>query len=181
MVLILIYAFEQSLPKRKAAHYWIMAGIAFCMIGDATFHWFLIGLFAFFIGHVFYTIGFLKHWRFSLTRAFFAIPLILFAIWLGYQLVNHLQADGETSLIVPILVYMIIMMLMSFTALMTGNRWAILGSLLFIISNSLLAWNMFITSFSGAGNLIMLTYYSAQFLIAHSLFTIDSRHKGIAW
>lgn len=48
MVLILIYAFEQSLPKRKAVHYWIIGGIIFCLIGDATLHWFLIGLTAFF-------------------------------------------------------------------------------------------------------------------------------------
>ncbi|WP_152657014.1 lysoplasmalogenase [Oceanobacillus sp. CFH 90083] len=181
MVLILIYAFEKSLPKRKAVHYWIIGGIAFCLIGDATLHWFLIGLAAFFVGHVFYTIGFLKEWRFSLSRGLSAIPLLLFAVWFGYQLVSSLQADGEAAFIVPVIAYIGIIMLMAFTAIMTGNRWAILGSLLFIISDSILAWNMFITSFTGAHEVIMLTYYSAQFLIAHSLFTVDPTQKGMAW
>ncbi|WP_229720133.1 lysoplasmalogenase [Oceanobacillus neutriphilus] len=181
MVLILIYAFEQSLPKRKAVHYWIIGGIVFCLIGDATLHWFLIGLAAFFIGHVFYSIGFLKQWRFSLPRSLVAIPLILFALWVGYQLVSHLQADGQNVLIIPVIAYIGIIMLMAFTAVMTGNRWAILGSILFIISDSILAWNMFISSFTAANEVIMLTYYSAQFLIAHSLFTLDSKHKGVAW
>lgn len=181
MVLILIYAFEQSLPKRKAVHYWIIGGIIFCLIGDATLHWFLIGLTAFFVGHVFYTIGFLKEWRFSLPRFLSSIPLILFACWIGYQLISRLQTDGETTLIIPVIAYIGIITLMTFTAVMTGNRWAVLGSILFIISDGMLAWNMFISSFAAANEVIMLTYYSAQFLIAHSLFTIDSKHKGVAW
>lgn len=181
MVLILIYAFEQSLPRRKSVDYWIMGGIAFGLIGDATLHWFFIGWTAFFIGHVFYTIGFFKEWRFSLPKILSALPLILFAIWIDYQLINNLQADGETAYIIPVIAYTVIIVLMSFTAIMTGNRWAILGSTLFIISDSVLAWNTFITGFTGAHEVIMLTYYGAQFLIAHSLFTLDARQKGMAW
>ncbi|GAA0332577.1 lysoplasmalogenase [Oceanobacillus oncorhynchi subsp. oncorhynchi] len=181
MVLILIYAFEKSLPKRKPTHYWIIGGISLCLIGDATLQWFFIGLTAFFIGHVFYIIGFLKEWRFSLPRSLSAAPLILFAAWIGYQLVSNLQTNGDTGFIFPVIAYIGIITLMAFTAIMTGNRWAILGSLLFIISDSVLAWNMFITGFTGAHEVIMLTYYGAQFLIAHSLFTIDSRQKGMAW
>lgn len=181
MVLILIYAFEKSLPKRKATHYWIIGGISFCLIGDATLQWFFIGLTAFFIGHLFYIIGFLKEWRFSLPKSLSAIPLLLFAVWIGYQLVNQLQADGETAFMIPVIAYIAIIMFMTFTAIMTGNRWAILGSILFIISDSVLSWNMFISGFTSAHEIIMLTYYGAQFLIAHSLFTIDSKHKGMAW
>ncbi|WP_040979141.1 lysoplasmalogenase [Oceanobacillus jeddahense] len=181
MVLILIYAFEQSLPTRKAVHYWIIGGITFSLIGDATLHWFLIGLTAFFVGHVFYTIGFLKVWRFSLPKSLSAIPLILFAVWIGYQLISQLQANGETAFIIPVAAYIGIIILMAFTAIMTGNRWATLGSILFIVSDSVLAWNMFISSFTGASEMIMITYYGAQFLIAHSLFTIDSKRKGISW
>ncbi|WP_245832925.1 lysoplasmalogenase [Oceanobacillus timonensis] len=181
MVLILIYAFEQSLPRREAVHYWIIGGITFCLIGDATLHWFFVGWTAFFIGHVFYTVGFLKQWRFSWLKSLSVIPLLLFAIWIGYRLVNNLQADGETAYMILVIAYTVIIVLMSFSAIMTGNRWAILGSILFIISDSILAWNTFITGFTGAQEAIMLTYYGAQFLIAHSLFTLDSTQKGMAW
>ncbi|MFD1064661.1 lysoplasmalogenase [Oceanobacillus locisalsi] len=181
MVLILIYAFEQSMPIRKAVHYWIIGGIAFGLIGDATLQWFFIGWTAFFIGHIFYIIGFIKKWRFSLPKSLSAIPLILFAIWIDYQLLNHLHAGGETAYIIPVIAYTVILVLMSFTAIMTGNRWAILGSILFIISDSILAWSTFITGFTGAHEVMMLTYYSAQFLIAHSLFTLDTSQKGMAW
>lgn len=181
MVLILIYAFEQSLPRKKAIHYWIIAGIVFSLIGDATLHWFLIGLSSFFLGHVCYTIGFVKQWRFSRRRILSVIPLILFASWIGCQLVHHLQKDNESHLIIPVIAYIIMLLIMALAAIMTGNRWAALGSILFVVSDSILAWNMFISSLSHADNFVMLTYYTAQFLIAHSLFTLDPSNKNITW
>ncbi|MFP3472641.1 lysoplasmalogenase family protein, partial [Micrococcus sp. SIMBA_144] len=54
-------------------------------------------------------------------------------------------------------------------AIMTGNKWAISGSLLFVLSDSILSWNMFVAAIPYSDVLIMSTYYSAQFLIAGSL------------
>lgn len=62
---------------------------------------------------------------------------------------------------------------------MTGNAAAIIGGVLFVISDSILSWNKFNVAFSGP--LIMLTYYAAQFCIANSIGMKPSFHlsKGL--
>ncbi|MCT1576796.1 lysoplasmalogenase [Oceanobacillus kimchii] len=184
MILIIIYATEQMPPEKNATHWFILIGLCFCIIGDATLHWFIIGLTAFLLGHVSYTLGFIKQRNYSLKKGIAIIPITAFAIWMGIQLLTSLQESGQQHLIIPVIAYITIISTMAFTAILTGNRWAIIGSILFLISDSILSWNMFISSFSIAGDLVMLTYYSAQFLIAHSLFTIvpgTGNTKPIIW
>ncbi|OEH56156.1 hypothetical protein AQ616_01160 [Oceanobacillus sp. E9] len=182
MILIIIYATEQMPLEKNATHWFLLIGLCFCIIGDATLHWFIIGLTAFLLGHISYTLGFLKQANYSLKKGLTIIPITAFAIWMGIQLVSSLQESGQQQLIIPVIAYITIISIMAFTAILTGNRWAILGSILFLISDSILSWNMFISSFAIAGDLVMITYYSAQFLIAHSLFTIvPSNTKPIVW
>jgi uncharacterized membrane protein YhhN len=65
--------------------------------------------------------------------------------------------------------YLLIILLMGWFSIMSGNIWSMMGSTLFIISDSILAWNKFVSDVSYSGMLIMLTYYTAQFLIANSV------------
>lgn len=62
---------------------------------------------------------------------------------------------------------------MAWVAILTGNRWAAAGSLLFVASDTVLAWNMFVEAVPYSGVLIMTTYYGAQLLIARSLADFD--------
>ncbi|WP_404450599.1 lysoplasmalogenase [Virgibacillus necropolis] len=172
MVLIIIYATRQLPRKKSITHWLILTGLFFCMIGDATLHWFVIGLSAFLIGHVFYMAGFFTQWKFSKIRFAMIIPIVVYGFFMGLKLVDALNRDGNEELLVPVLLYIIVISLMAWSAILTGNKWAILGSLLFVVSDSILSWNMFITQVNYSGLLIMTTYYGAQFLIAHSLGTI---------
>ncbi|BAC15099.1 hypothetical conserved protein [Oceanobacillus iheyensis HTE831] len=182
MILIIIYATEQMPPEKNATHWFILIGLCFCIIGDATLHWFIIGLTAFLLGHIGYTIGFLKQAHYSFKKGVAILPITAFAIWIGVQLLSSLKENGQQELIIPVIAYITIISIMAFTAILTGNRWAILGSILFLISDSILSWNMFISTFAVADDLVMITYYSAQFLIAHSLFTIvPNDTKPIIW
>lgn len=161
------------MPSEKTAtHSLLLIGLFFSMIGDGTLHWFIVGLSAFLIGHLFYIAGFLKHYTFSLTRFSILIPLLLFSIFIGNRLVTSLKLDHNEGLIIPVIAYITVIAMMALLATMTENNWVAIGSILFVISDSILAWNKFISPIGYSGILVMTTYYSAQFFIAHSFKTI---------
>lgn len=169
MWLIITYAILQLRKNRSKTGWIILTGLVFSMFGDGLLHWFLIGLSAFLIGHIFYIIGFFKEWRFSFVRTLSIIPIGLYAILIGNVLVSSLSEKGNSTLLIPVILYIIIISLMAWSAIMSGNKWAMAGSILFVISDSILAWNRFVSDVPYSSVLIMTTYYTAQFLIAHSL------------
>jgi len=169
MALIAAYAYLQFPANGKRYHWIVLIGLIFCMMGDGLLGWFMIGLSAFLIGHLFYMSAFLSAWRFSVVRLAAILPIAGYAIYMGNELVQALTRDKETHLIGPVLVYLTVISFMAWSAFMTGNKRAIAGSLLFVASDSILSWNMFVSDVEYSGPLIMLTYYSAQFLIADSL------------
>ncbi|WP_286232219.1 lysoplasmalogenase [Neobacillus mesonae] len=79
------------------------------------------------------------------------------------------MAEGNDTLVVPVIAYILTIAQMAISALLTGNIFAAAGSILFVISDSILSWNMFISSIAFSDVFIMTTYYFAQFLIASSL------------
>ncbi|MEH7512038.1 lysoplasmalogenase [Gottfriedia acidiceleris] len=169
MVLIISYAFSQIPYQSTKYRALILLGLIFCMIGDGTLIWFVVGLSAFLIGHLFYAAGFISGWKFSIYRVLAIIPIAIYAFFLCSNLVKSLNESGQENLIIPVIAYSVAISLMVFTAIMTGNKWAIFGSLLFIISDSILSWDLFVESVKYGHELIMITYYSAQFLIAKSI------------
>jgi uncharacterized membrane protein YhhN len=181
MVMIIMYAFRQLSREKSAAQWLIIAGLIFSIIGDATLHWFIIGLTAFLIGHLFYTAGFLNRWKFSWVRFVMIVPIMGYAIFMGSEMATALNRGGEEGLLIPVILYIIIISFMLWSAVMTGNLWAVFGGFLFIVSDSILAWNMFVSPIANSGVLVMTTYYGAQFLIAHSLSTIRGKRNRIVW
>jgi uncharacterized membrane protein YhhN len=72
----------------------------------------------------------------------------------------------------PVCIYGIVISFMFFLAMhmlsipnKIAGRWMMLGALLFVISDSILAIDKFYSSFDFAGILIMLTYGSAQLFL----------------
>ena len=180
MWLMIGYAFLQLPSSRTRTHYLMLTGLFFCMLGDGLLIWFVVGLTAFLIGHLFYMTGFFSRWRFSVIRFASIVPIAVYSFFMGKELIAALQLSGENTLIIPVLAYITVISFMLWSAIMTGNPWAIVGSILFVISDSILSWNMFISDIPNSGVLIMTTYYSAQFLIARSLaaFQESSRYSS---
>jgi len=177
MWLIIAYAFV-IMPKARRLHHWLLAaGLIFCMFGDYLLQWFVVGLASFLVGHLFYTAGFLARWRYSTVRALVALPLAAFGIWAGTRIVGAIRADGDTSLVIPVIAYIVVILLMTWSAFMSGSAWAMVGSVLFTASDTILAFNRFVESIPNAGVWIMLTYYTAQFCIARSAAG-DDREGG---
>ena len=71
------------------------------------------------------------------------------------------------DMLIPVAAYLFIILAMGISAALgTANRTlVIVGALLFILSDSLIAINRFLTPVPLAGFLIMITYYLAQFFI----------------
>ena len=169
MVLIIYYALLQKPVKGRQNKGLIITGLFFCMLGDGTLHWFIIGLSFFLIGHLIYIAGFLKQWNFSKLRFLSIIPLLAFDFIIGHKLISALQDAGNDGLIIPVVIYIGAISIMAWAAFMTGNLFAIIGSLLFMISDTILSWNMFISDVTYSHFWIMSTYYAAQYAIASSI------------
>ena len=180
MLLIIFYAFRQLPAKPVPAMRLIVIGLFFCMLGDGFIAVsFVAGLGSFLIGHVFYLMGFIKMSSMNKTRFAALLPIALYSFFIGRQLISALQTEGNDGLVIPVVAYMLVISLMALTAILTGNLWATAGSILFVISDSILSWNMFVSAIPYSDVLIMTTYYSAQFLIAGSLASLgkSGRHE----
>lgn len=178
MWLIIAYAYARIPTPRRRYHWLLFIGLFFCMIGDGILRWFVIGLCAFLIGHLFYMMGFLSKWRFSRLRFATIVPLAIYASIMGSEIVHALILDHNESLIVPVLLYISVISLMTWSAIMTGHTWAIIGSVLFTISDSILSWNLFVSPIAHSGVLIMTTYYAAQFFMAYSIRSLADHKKN---
>lgn len=143
---------------------------------DASF--FIYGLAAFLLAHVLYIFSYRQHrWEDEtnalqgLQRIRFAFPLILAGSGLVVILYPHL---GNMKW--PVLFYALVITLMSISALFrygrTGTGSFVMvfgGSVLFMISDSLLAINKFIEPLVRADFWIMATYIAAQFFIVQGV------------
>lgn len=146
----------------------IIIGLIFCAIGDYTLQWFLLGLTSFFIGHIFYISAFSttneKPVPISIKISLFCYGAIM-AIWIGSTVFK--QGDGILSIAVAL--YIAVILTMGWTAVRTGSKFALIGALSFILSDSILAINKFVIDVPFSHQAIMLTYYLAQLLIALSI------------
>lgn len=180
MWLIIAYGYLHMPSSRQRCHWMIGLGLFFCMLGDGLLVWFTVGLFAFLIGHLFYVTAFISRWRFSVIRFFMLIPILAYASFMSWHLIEALIRADNYILAASVLFYIIVISFMAWSAIMTGNKPATAGALLFAASDSILAWDRFVSEVVFAGPLIMITYYAAQFLIASSLRTIAEDHRSAA-
>lgn len=176
MVLIIYHGYQRMPSYKSRMHLLLLTGLIISMFADALIELtFVLGLATFLIGHLCYAGGFLERWTFSWLRLGTVIPLALYASWYSTTLVEALQLNNHDALILPVIAYVIVISFMLLTSIMTGNKWAAIGSFLFVISDSILAWNMFVSTIPHGSDWVMCTYYSAQLFIAHSIGTFSHR------
>ena len=147
----------------------IIIGLIFSTVGDIFLidsRRFIQGLVSFLLAHICFII------------AFFSTPnlpsLIYYLAYVAFFLSILWKHLG--SLKIPVLVYSLALALMSWFALSRyfelndqKNMFAFLGSVSFVASDSLLAFNKFKSSFPFSEILILSTYFTAQWLIALSV------------
>jgi uncharacterized membrane protein YhhN len=170
---VILIALQPKNPVFAFYRYAIILGLLFSLAGDIFLMLprdrFIQGLVSFFIAHLFYVAAFVYASGLDLPP-FSKMPFVLYGILMLRLLWPHL---GKMRL--PVLAYMMVILLMGWTA--TG-RWiwtrqggsltAMIGAFFFIASDSLLALDKFRGRFRSAQLLILATYFIAQWLIALS-------------
>ena len=176
VITLIFYFFSATSGFKSNLIKMIFAALVFSWIGDVMLmfesmngNFFIFGLIAFLIAHVFYIFFFSKIKNDDQVKLKVGLVILVAVYYSGlmYLLYNYLG-----GMKIPVMVYGIIistMFLLAIHMLFIKNkragRWMMLGALLFISSDSILAINKFYNSFESAGIFIMLTYGFAQLLI----------------
>ncbi len=172
--LIILLAFQLDSGNYTIYKILILTGLLFSLIGDVFLMLpkdrFIAGLVSFLVAHLLF-IGAMV----SDLGPFYAwIPFIPIAVYMIIFLWILLPKTGKMT--IPVLVYALVIMLFLWQA--AGRAWylagdsssyAFIGAVLFVISDSVLAYNKFVKSFKLAELLIMLSYWSALVLLALSI------------
>ena len=171
----------------------VLAAFFFSWVGDILLMlsggynnemFFYAGVGGFFVAQIAYIFVFLlnaenKIKGFMLRNPFWMLPLLGYGV-----LIYWLLYPGLEGMMVPIiLVYAVSLIGMSISALNRRDRVGVpsfrlvfIGSLFFVISDSMIAINKFYAEIPFAGFFIMLTYILAQYLIMRGLILEKDRN-----
>lgn len=121
---------------------------------------FQIAFFA--VAHIFYIADFAPKCKFTLKRI---VALVLFSAivlpFLGYVLMHI----GDRVEMIAVAIYGVLIYSMGFTALIQNRRFSMfyaIAAMLFIFSDSCIAYNRFVEHIPNVTMWIMTTYYAAQ-------------------
>lgn len=168
MLLLIVLAFATKV-QLKAPYYWLVSiGLIFCAIGDYTLQWFIVGLSFFLIGHIFYIFAF-HSTNVAKTPLYVKVLLSIYGAIMLIWIAGSLFQKGDTVLAIAVIAYILVILTMGWTSFRTGSKYAIIGAVLFITSDSILATNRFMFDVPYAHELIMFTYYGAQFFLMLSI------------
>jgi uncharacterized membrane protein YhhN len=172
IVLIILIALQTkaAAPTYKQL---IIAGLVCSLAGDVLLIWprerFVAGLVCFLFAHVCYIAAFTVGGR-RVFSAWGAAVLMLYGALMLRVLWPRLG-----RLKAPVAFYVAAILLMAWQALNrflaagdVGSGLALAGALLFVASDSALAWNRFRGEFKSAQAVVLATYFAAQWLIALS-------------
>jgi uncharacterized membrane protein YhhN len=175
MPLLAGYFLSEAKHKHSLSR-WILAALFFSWAGDVLLMFqekdslfFMLGLSAFLLAHVFYIVFFLgiKNREQVKLR-----PLLLVIVVVYYAGLIYLLYPKLANMQMPVMVYGVVISAMFMLAMhmmyinnKKAGRWMMMGALLFVASDSVLAVNKFYQPFDGAGIIIMLTYGLAQLFI----------------
>lgn len=201
MVILMIFHHQQLNGKYSFFSKMIQAGLFFSWIGDVALMLpdssgllFVIGLGSFLIAHVGYSLGFYQNIKdssvpFSYGKAAaFAVPFLLVTGPFFYYIKEGLPSE----LFFPVLAYTTVISVMGmFSAWRYGHveqkafRWMLIGAILFILSDCVLALNLFSIQpekhsdmAKSLALLNMLLYLTGQFMITvGAVFYVNSTEQ----
>jgi uncharacterized membrane protein YhhN len=177
---IVIMLFGYYASESQQYNFSFLVALLFGWIGDVLLMFtnegelfFILGLLAFLIGHLFFILTFRQFtWDqksnlLPTQKVRYIFPILL----AGTGLITILYPKlGDLK--IPVVIYAIVLMLMASFALLRIGRtsrksliWVFIGALLFMLSDSLLAINKFHSSIPMASIAIMTTYIAAQYMI----------------
>lgn len=144
---------------------WIMIGLGLSILGDLALAWprdlFVVGLAAFLFAHLAYLRAYVVD-----TRAPAPSALLVASVG-GTGLFSLLAWHNLGDLLIPVASYTLTISVMLWRALACGGL-AAFGALSFVLSDSLIGIDRFVSAFAAAPYFIILLYWLGQWAIAAS-------------
>lgn len=159
----------------------VVVAMVFSLAGDVFLldkSFFIPGLIAFLFAHLAYIFAYRQHRSEDSNHSLAGVHIVrlIFPVILAGTGLVIILYPSLNELKIPVIIYASVIALMVITALFRYGRtsstsfWMVfLGAVLFMISDSILAINKFLSPVALASFWIMLTYTSAQFLIMKGL------------
>lgn len=166
----------------------LLTALVFSWIGDIILMfadkgelYFIFGLVSFLIAHIIFILLFTKQEKENTsTNKLFWVGLIIVGIYLFGMLSLLYPSLGDLK--IPVTVYAITISTMLLMAIKGYFNWSkpsnltvLLGALIFVSSDSILAINKFHSELPKSGFLIMITYIVAQFLITKGILNLNKK------
>ena len=176
MPMLMLYLYERSKGQVCLQTLWIFAALVFAWLGDLALmfpdQYFLPGIGAFFITQILYIRLFVVH-RMPYGK-WSVIRTSVLVVYGGWLLTKLLPVAGDLA--IPIALYGVTLVTMAafaingtMTPTPTSYRKGAIGAVLFVISDSLIAFDKFVSPLDYRELLVMSTYIVAQYLIVDSL------------
>jgi len=182
MVLLMVFHYKKLSGLPSAFSKLVQFGLFFSWIGDIALMFdeqveilFVVGLAAFLVAHLGYAYAFLKNIsdsnnKFNMAAAgLMAVPFVVVTGSFFYYMKDGLSDD----LFIPVLAYTIVISVMGITSAWRKGHvktktynWILIGAILFILSDMVIAINKFVVNFDYDAVLNMILYLSGQFMIA---------------
>jgi len=176
MPLLAIYLLLRTNTNNSNLKGWIFLALFFSWAGDIFLlfeergsNFFLFGLSAFLVAQVFYIVFF--H-NIRMREYIRGNALLLLLVIVYYSILINVLSPYLGNMKLPVRIYGVVLSFMVMLAMhtMLGKNkkaalWMTMGAILFVVSDSLLAFNKFFSPFNNAGVIIMLTYGLAQLFI----------------
>lgn len=175
---LIFWVVKQKNSLSMSTRFLLLGALIGSVIGDILLmfvvedeFFFIAGLISFLLAHLFYVVLFFKQ-RHMTTKPYLPLFLIyLYSLGFGYLLTQSLG-----DLVVPVIVYEVVIMIMASAAFFRKNavsnlsyNLVVIGALLFLISDSILAFNKFYMPIPLSGIYIMVTYALAQYFIVFGI------------
>lgn len=174
LVSLILFFYLKSEHLAKKVRKLTLVALVFSLSGDLLLmfdhvspNYFLAGLGSFLLSHLFYTLVFLDKRNKEKTPILFPTLIVVYAISLLFILKN-----GLGNLVIPVVIYVFAILSMAIAAILRKGvvtsfsyKLALIGALLFVISDTFIAINKFYTTLTNEHFLIMSTYALAQYCI----------------
>lgn len=184
-ILLIAVGVSENFSTKKV----LLTALTFSWIGDIILLfsdkgelYFIFGLVAFLISHLVYIILFSKQQalRIDTNKTKFWVGILFILVYFAFMINTLFPKLGPLK--IPVLVYAVVITTMLFFAFKGSLKWAIpannyilIGAIVFVSSDSILAFNKFYAPIAHASFYIMATYCAAQYLIVTGILKLNSK------
>jgi len=168
-----VYKTQASLSRTMLIMALVLSGCGDLLLAIDQF---IFGVAVFLLAQLSYAFIFKAYWQGISIRWAMSAGLLIYMLFMAWLLLPNL---GDLQL--PVMAYLLTIAAMGLLALHSSlpMRWAVLGALVFIISDSFIAINKFVSPLPFASYWIMSTYYAAQFMLVTSLVSSSRQLEKI--